>query len=71
MLAAVFVASWFSVVLASVSCAFELAISGTSPLGIVLPAMTFVYVLIGIGEAVITTLILSFILKVRPDLISG
>jgi cobalt/nickel transport system permease protein len=71
MLVAVFIASWFSVVLASISCAFELAISGTSPLRIVLPAMVFVHIFIGIGEAIITTLVLSFILKVRPDLVWG
>ena len=69
MLVAVFIASWFSVVLASAFCAFELAISGTSPLRIVLPAMLFVHIFIGIGEALITTLVLNFILKVRPDLI--
>ena len=69
MLVAVLIASWFSVVLASISCAFELAISGTSPLRIALPAMLFVHIFIGIGEAVITTLVLNFILKVRPDLI--
>ena len=69
MLVAVFIASWFSVTLASAFCAFELAISGTSPLRIVLPAMLFVHIFIGIGEALITTLVLNFILKVRPDLI--
>lgn len=68
-LLSVFMASWFSVFLASTFCALELAISGTSPLRIVLPAMVFVHIFIGIGEAVITTLVLSFILKVRPDLI--
>lgn len=71
MLLSVFIASWFSVVLAATFCALELAISGTSPLRIVLPAMVFVHVFIGIGEAVITTLVLGFILKVRPDLIGG
>jgi len=71
MLVAVFIASWFSVALASIFCAFELAISGTSPLRIVLPAMLFVHIFIGIGEAVVTTLVLNFILKVRPDLIFG
>lgn len=71
MLVAVFIASWFSVVLASTFCALELAISGTSPLYVVLPAMVFVHIFIGIGEAIITTLVLGFILKVRPDLIFG
>ncbi|RKY32069.1 MAG: cobalamin biosynthesis protein CbiM [Candidatus Omnitrophota bacterium] len=62
-------ASWASVVIASFVCAIELSISGTSPLNIVLPAMVGVHVLIGIGEAVITSLVLGFVLKVRPDLI--
>lgn len=63
------VASWFSVVLASSACAIELAISGTSPLMVALPAMATVHALIGIGEAAITTLVVAFVYKVRPDLI--
>lgn len=70
MLAAIFIASWFSVILASTFCALELAVSGTSPLRIVFPVMVFVHMFIGIGEAIITTLVLGFILKVRPDLLS-
>jgi len=31
--------------------------------------MGLVHAVIGIGEAVITTLVVSFILKIRPDLI--
>jgi len=62
-------ASWFSVVVAASSCAVELAISGTSPFKVVLPAMTGVHTLIGIGEAVITYLVIGFVIKVRPDLI--
>jgi len=63
------VASWFSVVIAASFCALELAISGTSPLKIVFPAMAGIHALIGIGEALITSLIVGFVLKVRPDLI--
>lgn len=66
---AVAFASWVSVVLAASFCAIELALSKTVPLGITLPAMTSVHALIGIGEAIITCLVLSFIIKVRPDLI--
>jgi len=69
-LAASAIASWFSVFAASVFCAFELAISGTSPIGIALPAMAGVHVVIGIGEAVITTVVLSMVYAARPDLIS-
>ena len=63
------IAAWLSVILASSACAIELAISGTSPLKIVLPVMAGVHVLIGIGEAVITFLVVGFVLKTRPDLI--
>ena len=65
------VASWFSVFVAASFCALELAISGLSPLRIVLPAMVGIHAIIGIGEALITVAVLSFIQKVRPDLIYG
>jgi len=68
--AAAAVCAWASVVGSSAACAVELALSGTSPMRIVLPAMLAVHVLIGIGEAVITAMILGFILKVRPDLVA-
>lgn len=63
------IAAWLSVVVASCACAIELAVSGTSPLKIVLPAMAGVHMLIGVGEAAITCMVVGFILKVRPDLI--
>jgi len=68
-LVSVAVASWFSVVLASAACALELATSGTSPLRVVLPAMAGVHVLIGIGEAFITTTVIAAIMASRKDLI--
>jgi cobalt/nickel transport system permease protein len=68
-LSAVAVVSWFSVVLASAVCAIELAISGTSPMAVVLPAMAGVHMLIGIGEAIITTTVMSLVLSARPDLV--
>ncbi|HET6488280.1 MAG TPA: energy-coupling factor ABC transporter permease [Syntrophales bacterium] len=64
-------AAWISVVAAASLCAAELALSGTSPLGLVLPAMVAVHAVIGIGEGMITGLIVGFILKTRPDLIYG
>ncbi len=66
---AVTIASWCSVLIASTACAFELAFSGTIPLKIVLPAMAGVHAVIGIGEAIITAFVLSYVLKVRPDLL--
>jgi cobalt/nickel transport system permease protein len=68
-LAGAAVASWVSVVIASCACAIELGLSGTSPLSVALPAMLFVHAFIGIGEAIITCLVIGFVLKVRPDLI--
>jgi cobalt/nickel transport system permease protein len=62
-------ASWCSVFLASLACAVELALSGTSPARIVIPAMAGFHALIGIGEALITTAILSAVLAARADLI--
>lgn len=63
------IASWLSVVIASLACAIELAISGISPLKIVLPVMVGIHMLIGIGEAIITCLVINFVSRVRPDLI--
>ena len=64
-----FVAAWASVVAASIVCALELAISGTSALTVVLPAMTLVHVLIGIGEGLITVAVLAFLTATRRDLL--
>ena len=63
------IAAWASEVLAASFVAVELAISGTTPLKVTLPAMAGVHMLLGVGEAVLTCLVVSFILKVRPDLI--
>lgn len=65
------IASWFSVFAAAGACALELAISGTSPLAMVVPAMAGVHAVIGLGESIITTMVVGFVLKVRPDLIYG
>ncbi len=62
------VAAWTSVVVASVVCALELAWSGTVPLTVALAAMASWHILIGIGEAAITVIALSFIWRTRSDL---
>src|SRR4051794_17208210 len=53
------------------AASLELAISGTVPLGTVLPAMLGVHALIGIGEAVVTVAAVSAVLATRPDLVPG
>jgi cobalt/nickel transport system permease protein len=66
---AIATASWFSVVLASLFAALELGISGTYEMGITIKAMVFVHMIIGIGEAIITTAIIAFVDRIRPELI--
>jgi len=65
------ISSWFSIVLGASAAAIELAISGTSPLKVALPAMAGIHAIIGIGEASITTAAISLILKTRPDLVGA
>jgi cobalt/nickel transport system permease protein len=55
--------------LAAFATSIELAVSGTSPLHVVLPAMMGVHALIGIGEGLITAAAVTFVLTTRPDLI--
>jgi cobalt/nickel transport system permease protein len=64
-----FAAAWSSVVIASVATAVQLVFSGTSPMGVVLPAMAGVHVLIGIGEGLITVGALALLATVRRDLL--
>jgi cobalt/nickel transport system permease protein len=64
-----FAAAWLSVFVASLVAAAELAISGTSPWVVVLPAMGLVHVFIGIGEGLITVGVLAFLQVARPDLL--
>lgn len=64
-----FAGAWGSVFLASIFCAIELAVSGASPFGIVLPAMAGFHALIGIGEGLITGAVLSLVLATRADLL--
>ena len=62
-------AAWCATVLAAILCAGELALSGTSPWPLVFPAMTSVHMLIGLGEALITALVVVAITRTRPELL--
>jgi len=64
-----FAGAWGSVFLASTACALELWVSGTSPLSVALPAMAGWHALIGIGEGLITTTVLSVVLATRRDIL--
>ena len=64
-----FVAGWFSVVLSATACALELALSNAIPLGIGLTAMAGYHAVIGVFEGALTAGVLSFLGRVRPDLL--
>lgn len=68
-IAAAAFASWVSTVLAAVCCAGELAVSGTVPWRVAFPAMAGVHMLIGVGEAAITALVLVAVGQAHPELI--
>ena len=68
--AAVAIAAWLSVVIASGACALELGLSGTYPTGLAVKAMIFVHSFIGLGEAIITTAVVSSLLASRSDLVA-
>jgi cobalt/nickel transport system permease protein len=63
------VGAWLSVEVGAIATALQLAVSGTSPLNISLPAMVGVHALIGIGEALITVGALTLIASTRADLL--
>ncbi len=68
-LAGSFAGAWISVLLPAMAAAVELAVSGTSPLMVALPAMAGIHALIGIGEGLITVAVLSLVLATRADLL--
>jgi cobalt/nickel transport system permease protein len=64
-------AAWFGTVLASISCAGQLAFSGRAQWSVAFPAMSLVHMLIGVGEGLATALILLAVLRARPELVNG
>lgn len=70
-LAGVAFGSWAGAVIASVVCAGELFVSKTAAAHIVFPAMVNVHILIGVGEALISTLAFFAVMRSRPDLIDS
>jgi len=63
-----FVAAWLSIVIAALAAALQLALSGTSPANIAVPAMGGIHMLIGIGEGLITVGGLALLYAARRDL---
>ncbi len=63
------IAAWLSIFVASLAAALQLALSGTSPANVAVPAMGAIHALIGVGEALITVGALAFLSAARPDLV--
>lgn len=68
-IAAAAFASWCSIVFASIACAGELAASRAVAWNAALPAMAGVHMIIGLGEGMITALVLGAVAAARPDLL--
>lgn len=64
-------ASWFGTVLASIACAGELAFSKTVPWSVAFPPMALVHMVIGIGEGLVTGLVVLAIMRRRPQMVAG
>jgi len=64
-----FAAGWFSIFIAALAASLELALSGTSPANIAIPAMGGIHALIGIGEGLITLGAVSLVMSSKPQLL--
>ncbi len=70
-LAAAFIASWVSIVLGAFACGIEIGLSSIFPYGmdVTVPAMVFWHVIIGLGEGIITVLILAALMRTQPGIV--
>jgi cobalt/nickel transport system permease protein len=64
-----FLAGWTSIFIAALAAGLQLALSGTSPANLGIPAMALVHSVIGVVEGLITVGALAFVYAVRPDLV--
>jgi len=67
--ASVAFSGWCAAVAGAASCAAQLSLAGVARLPVVLPAMLGVHALIGVGEALISALVVASILRFRPELL--
>ncbi len=66
-----FFSGWISLVLSAAACALQMALSGAIPLRIGLPAMMGYHAVIGIVEGGLTAGVITFLARVRPDLLDA
>jgi cobalt/nickel transport system permease protein len=65
-----FLAGWSSVMISAACCALEMGLSGAIPLHIGLTTMLGYHAIVGVVEGMLTAGVLSFLFKVRPDLMN-
>lgn len=70
-LAAGFAAAWLSIEMTALVVALQLAISGSAPVNLAIPAMAGIHAVIGLGEGLITMGSLAFLYATRRDLIES
>ncbi len=63
------IAAWISVMAGALFASLQIWLSGNTELRLILPAMLIVHAVIGLGESLITVSALSFIMRMRPDLV--
>lgn len=63
------IGSYIAIVTAAFMCGIEIGLSGAVPMEYAIIAMVFWHVLIGIGEGIISALIVLFVYKAKPELI--
>jgi len=71
----IFTASWLSVVLGALACALQIGVSpvfsDAGGIAVTVPAMLFWHVLIGVGEAAITTTLITQLHRLQPTTLNG
>ncbi len=65
------VGSYLAIVLAALACGLQIGWSYTFPYGVqyTVPAMVGWHLIIGVGEAIITVIVIEYVIRVRPDLL--
>jgi cobalt/nickel transport system permease protein len=64
------IGAYIAIVLAAFICGIELSFNNALSFQVAVPAMVFWHLFIGIGEAVISALIIYYIYKVKPNFIT-
>ena len=63
------IGGWCSMFVASAACAGQVTMSGHVKAHVIFPAMLLVHALIGIGEGLITAMVIGSVAKLRPELL--